>query len=99
MKNKNFKVGNIIEHSVSRHKDNFTVDSDGERRFKNREVYHEKETLLIVGYEDSSFIVFPMQSDFKHIGTHRKYFDYGSFERCFKMFAKYVNQACTPVSA
>jgi hypothetical protein len=96
MKKKNFKVGNIVQHSISRNDDSFTYN-DGERRFQNRQVFHEQETLLIVGYENSSFIVYAMQGDIKEAGR-RKYFNYGGFERCFKMLAKYVNDNCTPVS-
>ena len=97
MKSKNFKVGNIIKHSVTRSNDVYFTDAYGEKRFSNKEVVSQEETLLIVGYENGCFIVYPMETNVDR-PKYRTYVTYGGFHNCFKMLAKYVNDSCTPVS-
>lgn len=96
MKKKNFKVGDIVKHTMNLYKDNYEY-VDGERRFVDRTIDKKEETLLIVGYDSKKFIVTPL-GDYVHF-NHRKYFTYGGFERCFNVLASYVNDCCTSVSS
>lgn len=97
-KAKGFKIGDIVKCHVQTISDVSEYDpySDG-TRLKKREVSTQSDTLLILGHDgDKRFIVTPMGENIHY--SNRKYFNFGGFDKCFKLLVTYVNENCSLVS-
>lgn len=92
-KKKNFKVGDMVKNYYQYSKDVYETDKYGERRFARKDIVKQEETLLIVGHDGkSNFIVTPMGDNISFASRH--YFEYGGFQKCFKVLANYINDNC-----
>lgn len=95
---KNFKAGDIVKHYFRYDKNQYELDKWGKRQIVGQETIKQEEILLIVGHDGKShFVVAPLG---EHISfSSRKYFQYGGFDKCFKILANYVNDNCFSVSS
>lgn len=92
-KKKGFKVGDMVKNYYQYYKDVYETDKFGERRFVEKQIIKQEETLLIVAHDGkASFIVTPIGDNISF--NSRKYFNYGGFDRCFKVLVNYVNDNC-----
>lgn len=97
-KAKGFKIGDIVKCNFQSFNDISEYDPYSEgKRLKKREVFVQTDTLLILGHDgDRRFIVTPMGENIPF--TNRHYFNFGGFDKCFKLLVTYVNENCSLVS-